>query len=500
MAVHTKVQPKNSLQFQTVQNEKQLNAVCQASESKPATLVYFLLNGQLIKQPLYKHLQLGDLITSRKKDDPLVSSTLSLRIPLAGLSTISQLVNSIEYRQFKVDAIKHENSIRFKSARLDASRYDSIRTDSTSDSTMKTNLLSEFTQLTNQQIEHQIGLDDVMRSNSKHYRTRRSVLNELDLNKQTTTLSRLDNQVDRPVKQTSQHRINNANRMNNGDQLLKNARSTNGLTETRLSETINQVNGSINSIEMRLDNRTGSLKNSINSRVALHGHNALNSSSSGQTDDPLDWPASSKVSTAKLNRRTSNSSASRISSTSSSSPDLSPPNSYTHNYKLASISHRLAPRSEALIFDANEDKLANENDLSEPGRGLELSCVSTIAQPIATTYDELSLEENSYLERKPEQSDRHDLLAYVQDEFSVPRIVTNDELSISPGQILTANCSVNLAQHWSLYRLQPILKWYINDREVCTFTFTPFFVVATLLVVSERPIYSSEGPYTEGSR
>lgn len=468
------VQPKSPLQFTVAQNEKQVNAICETFASKPASLVYFLLNGQLIKQPLYKYLQLGDLITSRN-NDPLVSSTLSLRIPLNNLPIINQIVNSIEYHQFKIDLTNYDRSY-----------LDSIKT-----LTIKTDLLNEFTQLTNQQInDHQIN-DGISRF--KHNRMRRNSFkkfkqNQLDMNKQIDKeidqkmLNKLNPLNHQPIDQQTRHRRMAVNDIR--DQLLKNSltnskmNETNNLElnksdETKLTKTINQVNGLISSIQNNLDDSNlRPFKNSVNLSFAFLNHmqtvdptlNILNKVNS--ITHQFQWPIFKTFfyplkQTTDLNDIQVLKNKTVDKTTISTNIDLLDSNNPLHK---SSISHHL-PKPEALIFD-NEDKF---NEIER--EGLELSCVATIAQPIATTYDEMSLEENSYLEYKPEQvhDQQNDQPIVVQDEFSVPRISTNQEFLISPGQSFQANCTVNLFQHWSFYRLQPILKWYINDREVCSF-------------------------------
>lgn len=531
------VQPKNPLQFSVVQNEKQIYAICQTHSSKPSSLVYFLLNGQLIKQPLYKYLNIGDLITSRRSvDDPLVSSSISLRIPLTSLSSISKLLNTVEYRQFKIDS----------------TRYHSIRSDQKTENAMKRELLNELTQLTNQQIEHQISLtneaDETIKINDDKYlssrtsgksgnynykdnRKRRNVMNKINLDKQIDLMNRMnepdipDNELNkmnqdrkaiewnRIDQQISDVQTNNANSFENGfsDQLINNStvlsvgngneKTINGIPKVpKVNRTINQVNGLVNLIRKNLAlgvNNLDFFKNlsnlnkminlsDLNRPVTLSDRfyrNNINAFFRNFSSSPSSSTTSTKertiidqikspieTSTIKfINYQLTMNSKTEIDQNyiiSLLSKNSSPLKSSTSiDYKLSSISQstsdsNLLPKFEALILDANGDKITIEEN--EQDKGLELSCISTIAQPIATTYDELNLEENSFLERKFENFDRQNDQLNLVDEFSVP-LITNDELSISPGQLAIVNCTVNLIQN---NRLQPNLKWFINDREV----------------------------------
>ena len=425
---------------------------------------------------MYKYLQLGDLITSRN-NDPLVSSTLSVRIPLASLSTIKQLINTAEYRQFKLDPTKLNLPIELQS--------DSLKAD----------LFNEFTQLTNQQLEHHQLKGE---NRFKHFRVRRHNLDQLSLNKQ------IDKRTRKLFKQT-------VSQTNNGayDQLLllkksftnklkaynklnerkRNAKKSNG--EIRLKRTINQANDLINLIQKNFnDSNLMPLRNLFNNSLSASKSLAKNNRQTIQaTLSDLNevtnkgknlikdqhWPPKIKsfysifknTKKLKMIKKDEEDKEDSVHRTNLSfSPISSSIDPLDYSLHKLSISNRL-PSAEALIFD-NEDKL---NDEFEQDKGLELSCIATITQPIATTYDDVILEENSYLERKTIQDQQSDQPIYVQDElFSAPRILSNDEHLISTGQRFNLNCTVSLIQHWSFNRLHPILKWFINDREVCYFS------------------------------
>lgn len=561
-------------------------------------MIYFLLNGQLIKQPLYKYLQLGDLITSRSSgSDPLVSSTLSLKIPVASLTAISELVNSAEYRQFKIDPTKYDASLAesafasysggaypagsysagsysagsYSAASYSANSYPAASYSPSSYSasaystsgrgapTTKADQTNEFAQLANQRSEQQIG-DESVTTRFKHYRFRRNDRKQLNSNRLNAPgnqpvagrLNKHDelnnpnkplNANNRPERgehtafggpgiQQTRHRrtvANNADNIDNGarDQSPSSANglqsglrnrslsslSTNKGTadrtkagsEASANRTINQVNGLISLIQKSLnDSNLMPLKNSVNSGISASDPVsdkasdfgdlastvlALSSESGHLAGSRLEyadqrWPISGKSFFYQTNHPDAKTSrnadrrpdepavdrpAASISSlplrVSSSSIDPLDSHHYAPDAPASqfAISHRYLPKPERLIFDSDD----KNNEADTERAGLELSCVSTIAQPLATTYDEVTLEENSYLERKTETADQqNDQPVYVADEFSVPRIIANEETLISTGNSFRANCTVSLFQHWSLNRLQPILKWFINDREV----------------------------------
>lgn len=597
-----------------------MNSICQAHASKPVSLVYFLLNGQLIKEQLLnKYLQLGDLITSRQ-NDPLVSSTLSITIPLNNLATIAQIVNSVEYRKFKIEPTK-----------IGSNKLNSFKTDSTKDITKLSNYQDSLDLLTTETLDssmisssrlksishfklttlndeykddqhvkhHQI---DDGETDEKRFRKRRNELNSLNKQKGLKPKIRKDvNKLKLNKQETSQTRYrrmaNNVNRKDNDacDQLLKNclkvskekvSKSDNDRisvkkgsetratsesnsevldSETRLNKTINQVNGLISLIQKNLNDSNliplkknlhlvnSSKMNAIDSEDTnadnesvsrlvskalkelkelnslqhqqqtnldnIYALNTLNILDTLDTLNALDiFDTTNFNSNKKLNKKRKslintdqllvsaysiksnayslnlnsskslNSSANKTNKISSfsfkdtSSKQQLPTNiANSTTYKLSSISNYL-PRAEKLIDNHQEDKFGEDDQ--ELNRGLELSCVATIAQPIATTYDEISLEENNYFERKSEliyDLNNNDQPIYLQDEFSIPRICINEETLISVGQNLKANCTVNLIQHWSYYRLQPVLKWFINDHEVCCSLFLNFYFLFNLI-------------------